>query len=188
MREHAPAGASSLCNFRRTTPMDKPQIYVACLTSYNNGTLYGEWIDATQSESDIVADIQTMLENSPVEGAEEFAIHDYEEFGNLRLSEYESIASVVAYAEFIVEHGELGQALLADYGLEDAERMISDYYQGCFDSEVDFAWHLFEECYSNAIPDNLMCYFDCESFARDLFISDYCSVEANGMTHVFLRY
>ncbi len=67
-------------------------------------------------------------------------------------------ASVVAYAEFIVEHDKLGQSLLADYGLEEAERMITDCYDGCFDSEVDFAWHLFEECYSNAIPDNLMCY------------------------------
>ncbi|MFC7782131.1 antirestriction protein ArdA [Legionella taurinensis] len=168
--------------------MDKPKIYVACLASYNNGILYGEWIDATQSESEVMADIQTLLANSPIENAEEFAIHDFEGFGNLRLDEYESIATVVAYAEFIVEHDELGQALLAEYGLEDAEKMVTDCYHGCYDSEVDFAWHLFEECYSNAIPDNLMCYFDCEAFARDLFISDYCSVEGNGMTHVFSRY
>ncbi|MDP3269183.1 MAG: antirestriction protein ArdA, partial [Legionella sp.] len=106
--------------------MDKPKIYVACLASYNNGILYGEWIDATQSESEVIADIQTMLASSPIENAEEFAIHDFEGFGNLRLDEYESISTVVAYAEFIVEHDELGQALLADYGLEEAEKMITD--------------------------------------------------------------
>jgi len=165
--------------------MDTLQIYVACLASYNNGILYGEWIDVTQSEDDVKADIQAMLKNSPVEDAEEYAIHDYEGFGNLRLSEYESIATVVVYAEFIVEHGELGQALLADYGLEEAERMISDCYQGCFDSEVDFARELFEECYGNAIPEGLMFYFDVEAFARDMFIDHYCSVSSNGMIHVF---
>jgi len=30
-----------------------PQIYVACLASYNNGFLHGQWIDATQSEEEI---------------------------------------------------------------------------------------------------------------------------------------
>ncbi|CEG57782.1 antirestriction protein ArdA [Legionella fallonii] len=168
--------------------MDKPQIYVACLASYNSGNLHGEWIDASQSENDIMADIRAMLENSPVEGAEEFAIHDYDGFGSLRLSEYESIGTIVAYSEFIVEHGGLGRALLGEYVLEDAETMISDYYHGVYDSEVDFAWYIFEECYSNAIPDSLMCYFDCEAFARDLFISDYYSVEVNGMSHIFSCY
>jgi antirestriction protein len=168
--------------------MDTPQIYVACLASYNSGILFGEWISAIQNEADIMADIKVMLERSSIEGAEEYAIHDYVGFGEAQLGEYESIATVIVYAAFIVEHGELGQALLGEYGLEDAEKMIMDYYHGCFDSEVDFAWYIFEECYSNAIPDNLMCYFDCEAFARDLFISDYCSVEVNGMIHVFSRY
>lgn len=123
-----------------------------------------------------------------IENLEEFAIHDYDGFGGTCLSEYEAISTVISYAKFIVEHGELGQALLADYVLEDAETMISDCYQGYYDSEVDFAWYLFEECYSNAIPDNLMCYFDCEAFARDLFIGDYCSVELNGNIYVFSRF
>lgn len=60
----------------------------------------------------------------------------------------------------------------------------NDCYQVCFDSEVDFAWNLFEDCHSNAIPDNLICYFDCEAFAPDLFIRDYCSVNVNGMSHI----
>ncbi|HCD9500445.1 TPA: antirestriction protein ArdA [Legionella pneumophila] len=168
--------------------MEKPQIYVACLASYNNGILYGKWIDATQSESDIIDEIHEMLAHSPVEGAEEFAIHDFEGFGDVRLEEYDSISTIVAYADFISEHEELGAALLVDYDFEEAEIMIRDRYHGSYDSEVDFAWYLFEECYSNTIPDNLMCYFDCEAFARDLFINDYCSVEVNGIIFVFSNY
>lgn len=168
--------------------MDKPQIYVACLAAYNHGILHGRWIDACQSEDEIMADIQKMLADSPIEHAEEFALHDYEGFGTHRFTEYESIESVASYAAFIMEHGELGQALLSEYELDDAERMMGDAYQGSYDSEVDFALQLFEDCYSNVIPDSVICYFDCETFARDLFINDYCSVEAIGLTHVFSRY
>ncbi|OLZ74227.1 hypothetical protein AV521_00575 [Streptomyces sp. IMTB 2501] len=67
------------------------QIYAACLASYNNGMLHGEWIDATQDPDSINREIQLMLEASPIPGAEEFAIHDYEDFGGIQLGEYESI-------------------------------------------------------------------------------------------------
>jgi len=187
MRELAPAGACSSL-IKENNPMDTPSIYVACLASYNSGFLHGKWISADQTVSAIYDEIKDMLEESPVEDAEEHAIHDYEGFGNTRLGEYEDLETVVKYAGFITEHGELGQALLSEYDIEDAENMMSDQYHGCYDSEVDFAWHLFEECYSHTLPDNLRYYFDCEAFARDLFINDYCSVDAEGKTFVFSRY
>ncbi len=55
--------------------MDTPQIYVVCLAAYNNGILHGEWIDATQDVSTIYDEIHEMLAKSPIEDAEEFAIH-----------------------------------------------------------------------------------------------------------------
>jgi hypothetical protein len=45
---------------------------------------------------------------SPVEGAEEFAIHDYEGFEGVSISEYAGIDSVARIAVFIAEHGKLG--------------------------------------------------------------------------------
>lgn len=88
--------------------MDTPSIYVACLASYNNAILHGVWIDATQSEDDIMDEIWTMLDSSPESNAEEYAIHDYEGFGNIQIHEYESIYNIVEYASFIQEYGELG--------------------------------------------------------------------------------
>lgn len=129
-----------------------------------------------------------MLKESPIEHAEEYALHDYEGFGTMRFSEHEDLTTIISCAEFIMEYGELGQTLLSEYDLYDAKTMITDCYHGDYDSEIDFAWHLFKECYGNAIPDNLMCYFDCEAFARDLFINDYCSVDVDGRTCVFSRY
>jgi antirestriction protein len=173
---------------KENSPMDTPKIYVACLASYNNGILSGEWIDATQSESDIMAEIYSVLENSPVEDAEEWAIHDYEGFGDVRIEEYTSISTIVAFASFFEQHGNVGKAVLTEYELSDAEAMLDNCYQGSFDSEVDFAWQLFDECYAHQIPEHLRYYFDCEAFARDLFINDYYSVDVDGETHVFSRY
>ena len=40
------------------------QIYVACLASYNNGDLYGKWIDADQDVEDIRNEIAELLRGS----------------------------------------------------------------------------------------------------------------------------
>lgn len=165
--------------------MENPSIYVACLASYNNGIFHGAWIDATQSEDEIMEEILEMLHRSPELNAEEFAIHDYAGFGSLNIDEYESIATIVEYTSFIQRHGELGLTLLADFLIDDAESMLEDHYQGSYDSEVDFAWELFDECYVHQIPDNLICYFDYEAFAHDLFIDNYYSVSIAGKAHVF---
>ncbi|MGK5627021.1 antirestriction protein ArdA [Streptomyces sp. URMC 123] len=67
------------------------QIYAACLASYNLGIRHGEWIDATQDPDSIRREIQLMLAASPIPGAEEYAIHDYDDFGGIKLGEYEEI-------------------------------------------------------------------------------------------------
>ncbi|HHT9690317.1 TPA: antirestriction protein ArdA [Legionella pneumophila] len=168
--------------------MDKPEIYVACLASYNSGYLHGKWIDANQSEDAIMEEIQAMLDDSPVSDPGDWAIHDYQGFGDIQIHEFDSISTITEYAEFITEHEELGQALIAEYGLEAAKVMIEDQYHGCYDSEVDFAYHLIDDCYGEKLPDNLMRYFDYEAFARDLFIDGYCTVELDGNVHVFSNY
>ncbi|HFS5637807.1 TPA: antirestriction protein ArdA [Legionella pneumophila] len=91
-------------------------------------------------------------------------------------------------SSFIKEHGELGLALLGDYSIDDAQTMLEEHYHGCYDSEVDFAWQLFDDCYAHQMPDSLICYFDFEAFSHDLFISDYCSVSAGDQTHICSNY
>ena len=88
------------------------RIYVACLAAYNNGHLHGRWIDASQGESHIWEQTRAMLAASPEDGAEEWAIHDYEGFEGAPLSEYASFETVAALADFIEERGTLGGKLL----------------------------------------------------------------------------
>ena len=63
----------------------KPMIYVACLAAYNAGHLHGEWLDAAREAAEIQEDIRAILQSSPVDSGGDFAIHDYEGFGDLRM-------------------------------------------------------------------------------------------------------
>src|SRR5687767_8165427 len=95
-----------------------PSIYVASLSDYNAGTLHGRWIDATQDAEDIQAEVQDMLSKSTEPHAEEWAIHDYEGFEGLKLSEWESFEKVSEVAQAIEEHGPAFAAYVDNEGTE----------------------------------------------------------------------
>lgn len=163
-----------------------PQIYVACLASYNNGVLYGCWCDATEDQDLINDQIQTMLSNSSIPNAEEYSIHDYSDFGSLHLCENESLSTVHDLALFIKEHGELGAKLIGYLGdLECAQNALESNYHGSYDSELSYAIDLFDDCYIHDVPKNIRYYIDYEAFCRDLFMSDFYSISVDGDVHVF---
>ncbi len=184
-----------------------PKIYVACLAAYNNGNLYGKWIDADQDESDIYQEIYQMMIDSPCPNvkvtvcsdcghishcsagicsscdsnnvtlktsSEEWAIHDYEGFEGLSISEYESIEDVAKYANLIEEHGAAFAAYANNVGGDYATAEgFEESYQGEWDSEEAFAENLADE--TMEIPERLSFYFDYEKFSRELFMGDYYS-------------
>ncbi|KCZ89741.1 antirestriction protein ArdA [Hyphomonas jannaschiana] len=164
---------------------DEIRIYVACLAAYNNGILHGAWIDAQQGVEAINADIQKMLRASPIEGAEEYAVHDYEGFEGLSLSEYEGIQQIVDKAEFIAEHGTLGAELANYFGdLESAQTALEDHYAGEFHSVSEFAEQITEE--TTEIPESLRFYIDYERMARDLEINDIIAIKLGfDCVHIF---
>ncbi len=114
----------------------EPRIYVACLAAYNNGRLHGEWIDADQSADELHEAVARMLAASPQPGAEEWAIHDYEGFGSLRLGEYESLERIATIAAGIAEHGDAFSAWLSYDESQDATdaQSFEDAYRGEWDS------------------------------------------------------
>jgi len=158
-----------------TLTLSETRIYVACLASYNSGRLHGKWIDANQDEETINEEIQQMLKESPEPFAEEWAIHDYDGFGGLCLSEYESIEDIVRHAEMINKHGEAYIAYAGNIGSDYVtEEGFEEAYQGQWDSEEDFAEHIVEE--TMEIPEHIRFYFDYEKYARELFMGDYYSI------------
>jgi len=151
-----------------TRPTENPiRIYVACLAAYNNGHLHGCWIDAELGEGHIWQKTRAMLEDSPEDGAEEWAIHDYEGFEGAPISEWTSFERIAALAAFITEHGKLGGELLAHYGgnLEDAQKAL-EHYHGEYESLEDYARQHTEDC-GPQIPESLAYYIDYKAMARD---------------------
>ena len=164
------------------------RIYAACLAAYNNGILHGRWIDATEGADHVREEIARMLKASPIDDAEEYAIHDYEGFEGAELSEYSSIEQVCSLAEFISEQGTLGGKLLEYYSdLDDAREALDDHYAGCFESVADFAINLTEE--TTKIPEALRYYIDYDAMARDLEINDILAIETGvNIVHIFWRH
>ena len=165
-----------------------PRIYVACLAAYNNGYLHGAWIDADQDADQIRNEISAMLARSPIKGAEEYAIHDYEGFESVTIHEYAGIEKVARMGAFIAEHGALGAGLLEQFvgDIDQAETSLQDCYHGQFTSLADFMEDLTAES-GVTIPEALRYYIDWKAMARDAEMNgEFFTVEtAHDEVHVF---
>ncbi len=185
---------------------NSPKIYVACLSAYNSGHLHGLWIDATQDLEEISDDIEWMLSWSPVadhEACEEWAIHDYEGFGNISLDEYESIEYISKLGQILDNADDVdamcawlsyAKDLVNDSDIEKIAEEFNSYYCGHWDSERDFvyksdeveellSWSEFEKQFQF-----LSFHINWDSLARDLFIEGYDSVKASHGIYVFREY
>lgn len=158
-----------------TEPQPSPRIYVASLADYNDGYLHGVWLDAAREPEAIDADIQAILADSRQPDAEEYAVHDYEDFGVCQVHEYESIELVSRIARGIQEHG-YAFAAWAEVNEGEPERFddFGEAYLGHFDSLTDYADHLLDDLgYTNELsllPESVRRYlrFDTEAMGRDM--------------------
>ena len=164
--------------------MTDPKVYVACLSSYNAGRLFGEWIPADQGEDELGDRVQAMLARSPEPNAEEFRIDDHEGFGGINVGG-ESLDVVARLGELIVEHGADIVSGAYDYGADSITDYISNAYMGHYDSEADYA----ESCFDTSTLDKFLGnYIDWTRVARDMFIDSVHSTPSdNGGVHVWLR-
>jgi antirestriction protein len=162
-----------------------PRIYVASLADYNAGRLHGRWIDAAQDADDTHAEIRAMLASSREPVAEEWAIHDYDDFGAINLGEYESIEKVAGIAQGIEEHGEAFAAFLSNDSDATAEQ-FEEAYRGTYRTVEDFADELIEEGILGEIPEALEPYIDTEKFAHDLEVGgDIFTVDGGEGVFIF---
>lgn len=183
-REHerAPGAAN-----HEALARDGPHIYVASLSDYNNGILHGRWVEASEDTDAMHAEVAAMLQASPTalrygEVAEEWAIHDYEGFGELRLAEYDSLTHVAKITAGIAQHG-LAFTAWADHVNSDEELLdqFDERYQGEWESVVAYAEDLLDQLDAERVvteaPEWLRPYLsiDAAGFARDL--------ELNGDIH-----
>jgi len=167
-----------------------PRIYVACLAAYNNGRLHGKWIAADQPLEDMASEVRAMLAKSPEPGAEEWAIHDYEGFGSLRLGENERLARISAIATGISEHGPAFIAWLSCDSSRDLSKpnAFADAYRGEWESLRAYTEAYAESaelCGAAEKAGSPYIRVDVDALQRDLEMDVYAVPSGHGTVYVF---
>jgi antirestriction protein len=182
-------------------PHLSPRVYVASLSDYNAGILYGAWLNAAVEPEELDEDITRMLQGSPSaahETVEEWAIHDYEGFGSVRLGEYTPIETVSRIARGIDVHGPAFAAWisLTDETGDDIESRFESAYLGEWSSVEEYADHLpadfeLDELLDKAVPESLRPHVqvDVAGFGRDLEIGgDISAQDSPNGVYIFSNY
>ena len=117
--------------------MDNPGIYVADLAAYNGGDLVGKWFDLTEyGDADELT--EAVQEQVLLPGNEEWAIHDYEGFGPIRVGEYDQFATIMQHVENMGDEPRKYWAWI-DATNGDPEDYDADNVNGPSESESDYA-------------------------------------------------
>lgn len=155
-----------------------PAIYVASLADYNNGILHGKWIDAAREPWEIQADINDILDSSRQPDAEEWAIHDYEQFGGWQVGEYDSVETISRIAKAIRQHGRAFASWLSIFGrLPEDFDSFHESYLGHYDSIEEYVEQMADDLgYTkelDKLPEHLRHYvrIDFAAIARDMDLS-----------------
>jgi len=165
------------------------RIYVASLLDYDHGVLHGRWIDLKEMGFDpdcVMAEVGEILEASPY-SAEEWFIHDQEGFHGLDLDEWDSFETYCFHAQMLHDHGEAWRVYAGWKGKDAPVRGFENNYRGAYKDAEDAAHELLkEQGYFDNVPDTVKDYFDYESFARDMFMTDMFGEEGeDGYFYVF---
>ncbi len=155
---------------------EHPSLYVGTYAKYNEGSIFGEWIDLTKCGSyDEFMEVCHKLHAD--EEDPELMFQDYENFPHPWYSESgideEVFDKIIKFSELDEDEQEAYREFVDSFSEDDFDS-FKERYQGKWDSEKDFAEHIVDECYNlDDMMGSLSSYFDYEAYARDLFIEDY---------------
>ena len=157
------------------------KIYIACLAAYNSGCLHGNWIDVHGDAEEMEKEAQKVIKTSPVPDAEEWAIHDYDDFPNM--GEYVGLDKIAEVADMILESefdASVVKAVIDNYSndMDAAQRALEDN-RGVWDSFQQYAEDFADEmlaCHKDPAIEWIKQYFDYEQYARTL-VHDYTVID-----------
>ena len=161
--------------FHKSECYGEPSVYVGTYAKYNEGSLYGMWIDIS-SFNDYDECINFCMaihadEEDPELMAEDFAAFPDAWYNEGFISE-EDFDNILEYSDMCDKHG--ADAVNDYLEFHDTLDSFEEAYCGTWDDEEDFARHIIGECYNlESELGDLARYFDYEAFGRDLFMYDY---------------
>ena len=146
--------------------IEQNQIYVACLSAYNNGILHGKWITPSNDLEILEQQYDEVRKTSPMPDSDELAIHDYNYFPNL--GEYPNLEQVIEVIDAINNHGyDVVNAFIECFAMDGMDR-IDEAYCGTYDTFEDFAEQDFDERYLNISDTSILNFIDMEKYESDL--------------------
>lgn len=160
----------------KTYSISEARVYVGTYAKYNEGSIYGEWIDIDSDKDSFFEKCRKLHSD---ESDPEFMFQDWENIPEGLISECSISDDLFDMYDELVE--------LEKEGLIDAFFTYCDYnncssidssivsnfrdaYQGEFSSEVDFAYHFVDEGLFGEVPESVFPYLDYHAIARDLFM------------------
>lgn len=180
----------------------KPEIYVACLSAYNND-LHGVWIDCSDIDKDeIWSQIEQMLKKSPVnyiECCEEWRIDCYEDWGKIDPTwfDFQQIADIGKY----LAQADESTAIAFSYFVSNFDNSrnqdtiieFEDKYLGCYESPEQFVKERLEEMGVMSQLEKIElvegvgadCFIDLAKIGHEWEMSDYEFYEA-GYNEVYV--
>jgi antirestriction protein len=172
-----------------TTTENKAAVYVGTYSKYNNGSLFGKWMDLSEYANKAEF-IDACLELHADESDPELMFQDWENIpeqfiGESYISEsFWTMQNLLS--ELNTEEAEAFEIYLSNDSSielnEDALESFRDSYQGHFsDGILGYAEQAIEDGALGEIPAHLAQYIDSERYARDLEAGDFW--ESKG--HVF---
>lgn len=163
-------------NHEQTNGSDSPAIYCGTYGKYNDGSLFGLWIDLS-SFDDYDEFINFCKAIHADEDDPELMFQDYENMSRLLYHESMGEAEfdkIAKYCELCDDYSEEAVEDFLEWDSTDDLDRMHDAYVGVYESEEDFAEEIVSDCYDlDNMMGGLACYFDYEKFSRDLFMSDY---------------
>lgn len=161
--------------------ISEAQIYVGTYAKYNNGSLFGKWLELSDY-SDLEEFIEACKELHKDEEDPELMFQDWEEIPEGLINESwlsENFFSLRDATETLKDDQQEAFLVWCNNGSynvtsEDANNLLSNFkdaYCGKYASEEDYAYEYVENCYD--LPEFAKTYFDYEKFARELFSTDY---------------
>lgn len=157
----------------------KPQVYVGTYAKYNDGSIFGAWVDLSSFDSH-----DAFIEHCK-------ALHKDEQDPELMFQDYEG------FPEYYYNECEIDPDLWDNYiNLDDDDKLLleayidatgdndatiddaRDSFYGKFDSDFDFAYDYIESTgLLSGLDESIKRYFDYETFTGDLL---YDFPNANG--------
>lgn len=156
-----------------------PKIWIACLASYNNGVLHGEWVDLEPGLDHVNERIAHVLRTSKYPNtfrededgnryatAEEYAVHDYDDDTGMGLSRFGEYPDLAKLCYLVETHSGMRYnkdgfaAYISDLSAEDvtsgnwSESQFEDRYRGAYDSFRDYADEQADEMIACYVPSN----------------------------------